>query len=83
MVSLMPQIPLPNLSNAVATPVYEKKRKYTLAELATFKFNPADLTLPEIRAELNYYKDNNDYRGPLFRWLLALFPLSAKVSMEC
>ena len=64
MVSLMPEIPLPSSSNAVATPIYERKRKYTPAELATFKFNPASSTLPEIRAELIYYKDNNDYRGP-------------------
>ncbi len=28
------------------------------------KFDPASLTLPEVRTELNYYKDNNDYRKP-------------------
>ena len=64
MVSLMPQIPLPSTSNAVATPIYERKRRYTPAEPATFKFNPASLTLPEIRSESKYYKNNNDYRGP-------------------
>lgn len=58
----MPEIPLP--TNAAHTINYERKRKYSGQELATFKFDPALLTVPEIRLELNYYKDNNDYRGP-------------------
>ncbi len=63
MVSLMPEIPLPS-SSVAPTVVYERRRKYTGQELATFKFDPALLTVPEIRLELNFYKDNNDYRGP-------------------
>ena len=63
MVSLMPEIPLPS-TGAAPTINYERKRKYSAQELATFKFDPALLTVSEIRLELNYYKDNNDYRGP-------------------
>lgn len=59
----MPKIPLPSTS-AAPTINYEGKRKYSAQELATFKFDPALLTVSEIRLELNYYKDNNDYRGP-------------------
>ncbi len=59
----MPEIPLPSTS-APPSIVYERKRKYSGEELATFKFDPTLLTLPEIRLELNYYKDNKDYRGP-------------------
>ena len=63
MVSLMPEIPLPSTSND-PTINYERRRKYSAQELATFKFDPTLLTVSEIRSELNYYKDNNDYRGP-------------------
>ena len=55
----LPEIPLPATSNAT-TISYERKRKYSAQALATFKFDPTLL----IRSELNYYKDNNDYRGP-------------------
>ena len=63
MVSLMLEIPLPSTSND-PTINYERRRKYSAQELATFKFDPTLLTVSEIRSELNYYKDNNDYRGP-------------------
>ena len=59
----MPEIPLPS-TNVAPTINYEGRRKYSGQELATFKFDPALLTVTEIRAELNYYKDHNDYRGP-------------------
>ncbi len=57
----MPAIPL---IAAQATPVYEKKRRYTPLELATYQFDPALLTIPEIRSELKYYKDEKEYVGP-------------------
>ncbi len=57
----MPQIPLPS---APIAPIYEKKRKYTPLELATFQFDPALLTIAEIRSKLKYYKDEKEYVGP-------------------
>jgi len=63
MVSLMPEIPLPSTSAAVITPSYEKKRKYSPEELATFQFDPVLLTVSQIRQELAYYKDNKDIVG--------------------
>ena len=56
----MPEIPLPS-TNVAPTINFERKRKYSSQELATFKFDPALLTVSEIRLELKYYKDNNDY----------------------
>ncbi len=61
MVSLMPAIPL---TFTPATPIYEKKRLYTPAELGTFQFDPASLTIARIRSELKYYRDEKEYVGP-------------------
>ncbi len=61
MVSLMPAIPL---TSTPATPIYDKKRRYTPDELGTFQFDPALLTIAQIRRELKYYKDEKEYVGP-------------------
>ena len=63
MANLMSEIPLPS-TNVAPTINCERKRKYSGQELATFKFDPTLFTVSEIRLELNYYKDNNNYRGP-------------------
>ena len=61
MVSLMPEFPL---TSTPATPIYDKKRKYTPSELGTFQFDPALLTIAQIRSELKYYRDEKEYVGP-------------------
>jgi len=48
MVSLMPEFPL------TSTP----------SELGTFQFDPALLTIAQIRSELKYYRDEKEYVGP-------------------
>ena len=59
MLSLMPIIPI---TTPAATLIRDKRRNYTLEELSQF---PTEvLTTKEIRAELNYLKDEKDYRGP-------------------
>ncbi len=57
----MPEIPL---TSAPATPIYDKKHKYTPLELGAFQFDPALLAIAQIRNELKYYKDEKEYVGP-------------------
>ena len=61
MVSLMPSIPLPSTSALPAPLVRQRRQRYTLQELL---FPVDQLSGPEIRAQLNYLKDEKDYRGP-------------------
>ncbi len=62
MVSLMPSIPLPSTSAVPVTRIYERQRRYSPKELATFQFDPALLIPPQIRVEV--YKDEKDDVGP-------------------
>ncbi len=58
MVSLMPAMPL---TSTPATPIYDKKRRYTPG---TIQFDPAWLAIAQIRRELKYYEDEKEYVGP-------------------